>query len=119
MPSLTSDPAAYSLENKKKGISLEGNCAQKTSFSARMISVKQVGHGLLRVKLADGSTESASTGSLAFSVFSSGQGGETDVAAVPAQPTSSRSPSSRSRACGRASPTSSSPRRRTSRARTA
>ncbi|GAA5839187.1 hypothetical protein JCM9279_002621 [Rhodotorula babjevae] len=48
---------AYSLENKKKGISLEGNCAQKTSFSARMISVKQVGHGLLRVKLADGTTE--------------------------------------------------------------
>ncbi|GAA5862049.1 hypothetical protein JCM3774_006152 [Rhodotorula dairenensis] len=48
---------AYRLENKKKGIVWEGNCAQKTSFSARMISVKQVGHGLLRLKLADGSTE--------------------------------------------------------------
>ncbi|GAA6055831.1 hypothetical protein JCM3770_004781 [Rhodotorula araucariae] len=48
---------AYNLENKKKGVSLEGNCAQKTSFSARQISVKQVGHGLLRVKLTDGNTE--------------------------------------------------------------
>ncbi|POY70703.1 hypothetical protein BMF94_6286 [Rhodotorula taiwanensis] len=48
---------AYRLENKKKGIVWEGNCAQKTSFSARQISVKQVGHGLLKLKLADGSTE--------------------------------------------------------------
>lgn len=51
---------AYRLENKKKGIVWEGNCAQKTSFSARMISVKQVGHGLLRLRLADGSIESES-----------------------------------------------------------
>ncbi|GJN93759.1 hypothetical protein Rhopal_006816-T1 [Rhodotorula paludigena] len=48
---------AYHLENKKKGIVYEGNCAQKTSFSARQISVKQVGHGLLRVKLPSGETE--------------------------------------------------------------
>ncbi|GAA5840278.1 hypothetical protein JCM11251_006684 [Rhodosporidiobolus azoricus] len=48
---------AYHLENKAKGISYEGNCAQKTSFSARTISVKQVGHGLLRIKLPDGQTE--------------------------------------------------------------
>ncbi|GAA5976232.1 hypothetical protein JCM21900_000654 [Sporobolomyces salmonicolor] len=49
---------AYYLENPSKGVSFEGNCAQKTSFSARSISVKQVGHGILRVKLADGSVES-------------------------------------------------------------
>ncbi|BGP19892.1 hypothetical protein JCM10213_008634 [Rhodosporidiobolus nylandii] len=48
---------AYHLENASKGLSWEGNCAQKTSFSPRAISVKQVGHGLLRVKLANGETE--------------------------------------------------------------
>lgn len=48
---------AYVLENAKAGISYEGNCAQKTSFSGRTISVKQVGHGLLRLKLADGQEE--------------------------------------------------------------
>lgn len=36
---------------------LEGNCAQKTSFSGRTINVKQVGHGLLKIKLADGTLE--------------------------------------------------------------
>ncbi|GAA5862048.1 hypothetical protein JCM8547_001569 [Rhodosporidiobolus lusitaniae] len=48
---------AYHLEHKSKGIVYEGNCAQKTSFSARTISVKQVGHGLLTVKLPDGGSE--------------------------------------------------------------
>ncbi|KAL8277101.1 hypothetical protein RQP46_010529 [Phenoliferia psychrophenolica] len=47
----------YFLENKSKGVSLQGHCAQKTSFSGRTIVVKQVGHGLLRVKLASGETE--------------------------------------------------------------
>ncbi|GAA6037698.1 hypothetical protein JCM8097_002294 [Rhodosporidiobolus ruineniae] len=48
---------AYHLENTKKGIVYEGNCAQKTSFSGRTIQVKQVGHGLLRIKLPSGETE--------------------------------------------------------------
>lgn len=49
---------AYFLENASKGVSLEGNNAQKTSFSGRTIVVKQVGHSILRVALADGTTES-------------------------------------------------------------
>ncbi|GAA5915602.1 OSBP family protein [Sporobolomyces salmoneus] len=44
---------AYYLENPKRGVSLEGNCAQKTTFSARTLSIRQVGHAILRVKLAD------------------------------------------------------------------
>jgi len=49
---------AYFLENASKGVSLEGNCAQKTTFSARTLSIRQVGHAILRVKLADGTVES-------------------------------------------------------------
>ncbi|SCZ94444.1 BZ3500_MvSof-1268-A1-R1_Chr12-2g03903 [Microbotryum saponariae] len=48
---------AYYLENESKGLSFEGNCAQKTSFSGRAISVRQVGHGIVRIKLADGTVE--------------------------------------------------------------
>lgn len=48
---------AYYLENPSKGVSLEGNCAQKTTFSARTLSIRQVGHAILRVKLADGTVE--------------------------------------------------------------
>jgi hypothetical protein len=48
---------AYRLENQKAGITYEGNCAQKTSFSGRTISVKQVGHGLLRLRLPSGEDE--------------------------------------------------------------
>lgn len=48
---------AYFLENKSQGLSYEGHCAQKTSFSGRTIVVKQVGHALLRVALPDGNTE--------------------------------------------------------------
>jgi hypothetical protein len=48
---------AYYLENASKGVSLEGNCAQKTTFSARTLSIRQVGHGIVRVKLADGTVE--------------------------------------------------------------
>lgn len=47
---------AYHLANDTTV--LEGNCAQKTSFSGRTINVKQVGHGLLKIKLADGKFES-------------------------------------------------------------
>ncbi|SJX63731.1 related to KES1-Member of an oxysterol-binding protein family [Sporisorium reilianum f. sp. reilianum] len=43
---------AYHIENKTAGVTLEGHCAQKTSFSGRTIQVKQVGHAILRVKLA-------------------------------------------------------------------
>ncbi|KAJ1022480.1 hypothetical protein NDA16_003469 [Ustilago loliicola] len=44
---------AYHIENKTAGVTLEGHCAQKTSFSGRTIQVKQVGHAVLRVKVAD------------------------------------------------------------------
>nr|CRX79134.1 hypothetical protein ls5930a1_00162 [Leucosporidium scottii]CRX79211.1 hypothetical protein ls5931a1_00036 [Leucosporidium scottii] len=45
----------YHLEGPS--ITYAGNCAQKTSFSGRTIVVKQVGHGILTVDLADGSKE--------------------------------------------------------------
>ncbi|KAM0747745.1 protein KES1 [Meredithblackwellia eburnea MCA 4105] len=48
---------AYHLENSSKGVSFEGHCAQKTSFSGRTIVVKQVGHGIVRVNLPDGTVE--------------------------------------------------------------
>ncbi|KAG8908795.1 Oxysterol binding protein [Tulasnella sp. 403] len=50
---------AYYIENQSKGVTLEGHCAQKTSFSASAgaIIVKQVGHATLRVKLPDGTIE--------------------------------------------------------------
>lgn len=44
---------AYHIESKSKGLVLEGNCAQKTSFSGRTIVVKQVGHAILRLKTGD------------------------------------------------------------------
>ncbi|GAA5822874.1 hypothetical protein JCM10212_002915 [Sporobolomyces blumeae] len=50
--------SSYYLENPSRGVSLEGSCAQKTSFSARTLSIRQVGHAILRVKLSDGSIES-------------------------------------------------------------
>ncbi|SPC67903.1 related to KES1 - Member of an oxysterol-binding protein family [Ustilago sp. UG-2017b] len=43
---------AYHIENKNAGVTLEGHCGQKTSFSGRTIQVKQVGHAMLRVKVA-------------------------------------------------------------------
>lgn len=48
---------AYNIQNKKAGVTLEGHNAQKTSFSGRTISVKQVGHAMLRVKLPDSDQE--------------------------------------------------------------
>ncbi|SNX85978.1 Protein KES1 [Melanopsichium pennsylvanicum] len=48
---------AYHIENKQAGITLEGHCAQKTSFSGRTIQVKQVGHAVLRVKLPSSDKE--------------------------------------------------------------
>ena len=48
---------AYHIENRKAGVTLEGHCAQKTSFSGRTIQVKQVGHAILRVKLAGSDKE--------------------------------------------------------------
>ncbi|KAK4052309.1 Oxysterol-binding protein 4 [Microbotryomycetes sp. JL221] len=48
---------AYNLEHRAKGIVLEGNCAQKTSFSGRTIVVKQVGHAIVSVKLSNGEVE--------------------------------------------------------------
>ncbi|KAI5474327.1 hypothetical protein MNV49_003542, partial [Pseudohyphozyma bogoriensis] len=48
---------AYHMENKEKGVSLEGHCAQKTSFSGRTIVVKQVGHAILTVELGGGEKE--------------------------------------------------------------
>lgn len=41
---------AYHIENLKAGVSLEGHSAQKTSFTGRSITVKQVGHAVLRVQ---------------------------------------------------------------------
>ncbi|KAG8875299.1 Oxysterol binding protein [Tulasnella sp. 331] len=38
---------AYHIENATKGVTLRGHCAQKTSFSAGAIIVKQVGHAVL------------------------------------------------------------------------
>ncbi|KAG9042761.1 Oxysterol binding protein [Tulasnella sp. UAMH 9824] len=66
----------YYIENPTKGVALQGHCAQKTSFSsgsiigknvhdvlrrstsdARSLTVKQVGHAILGVKLPDGTVE--------------------------------------------------------------
>lgn len=44
---------AYHLSNQAAGITWEGHCGQKTSFSGRTISVKQVGHGMLRLAAHD------------------------------------------------------------------
>jgi hypothetical protein len=48
---------AYAIENKSKGIKLVGHNAQKTSFSAGSIIVKQIGHATLTVKLPSGDIE--------------------------------------------------------------
>ncbi|KAI9622243.1 hypothetical protein H4Q26_015279 [Puccinia striiformis f. sp. tritici PST-130] len=50
--------SAYCLINAKAGVSYQGHCAQKTSFSGKSVIVKQVGHGLLRIKLPDNTIES-------------------------------------------------------------
>ncbi|UZJ54407.1 hypothetical protein CBS101457_003727 [Exobasidium rhododendri] len=44
---------AYLLANEKAGVTLEGHSGQKSSFSGRSISVKQVGHAILRVPSTD------------------------------------------------------------------
>ncbi|KAF8335688.1 Oxysterol-binding protein [Cantharellus anzutake] len=48
---------AYIIENKSKGLVLQGHNAQKTSFSSSTLNVKQVGHALLTVTLPSGATE--------------------------------------------------------------
>ncbi|EIW76682.1 oxysterol binding protein [Coniophora puteana RWD-64-598 SS2] len=48
---------AFRIENKAKGVVLTGHNAQKTSFSAGSIIVKQVGHALLTVQTAEGALE--------------------------------------------------------------
>lgn len=48
---------AYFMENKSKGVSVEGASGQKTSFSFPSIVVKQNGHATVRVKLPSGQTE--------------------------------------------------------------
>ncbi|KAJ7468621.1 hypothetical protein FB451DRAFT_1256795 [Mycena latifolia] len=48
---------AYVIENASKGLKLVGHNAQKTSFSAGSIIVKQIGHAVLTVKLPSGSEE--------------------------------------------------------------
>ncbi|KAK0526566.1 Oxysterol-binding protein 4 [Tilletia horrida] len=39
---------AYHLENAKLGVRLDGHSAQKTSFGGRSITVRQIGHAILR-----------------------------------------------------------------------
>jgi len=48
---------AYYIENKTRGLCLQGHNAQKTSFSGGAIIVKQIGHAILTVDLADGQKE--------------------------------------------------------------
>lgn len=48
---------AYVIENASKGLVLQGHNAQKTSFSAGAIIVKQIGHAVLTVKLPTGVEE--------------------------------------------------------------
>ncbi|EDR09428.1 uncharacterized protein LACBIDRAFT_319010 [Laccaria bicolor S238N-H82] len=48
---------AYIIENKSKGLRLVGHNAQKTSFSAGSIIVKQIGHAVLTVSLPSGTKE--------------------------------------------------------------
>lgn len=50
--------SAYFLLNAKSKVSYQGHCAQKTSFSGKSVIVKQVGHGILRITLPDGTVES-------------------------------------------------------------
>lgn len=44
---------AYNLLNEKGGVNLEGHSGQKSSFSGRSITVRQVGHAVLRVPSTD------------------------------------------------------------------
>jgi hypothetical protein len=48
---------AYHISNSSKGLTLQGHNAQKTSFSAGNIIVKQVGHAVLTVALPSGERE--------------------------------------------------------------
>ncbi|THH18219.1 hypothetical protein EW146_g2718 [Bondarzewia mesenterica] len=48
---------AYYITNPSKGLALQGHSAQKTSFSGGSIIVKQIGHAVLTVNLADGQKE--------------------------------------------------------------
>lgn len=48
---------AYIIENASKGLTLVGHNAQKTSFSAGAIIVKQIGHAVLTLKLPKGEEE--------------------------------------------------------------
>lgn len=48
---------AYVIENKSKGLVLQGHNAQKTSFSAGAIIVKQIGHAILTITLPTGVKE--------------------------------------------------------------
>lgn len=48
---------AYSLNNEKASVHLEGHSGQKTHFSGGSISVKQVGHAVLRVPAVGGEGE--------------------------------------------------------------
>ncbi|KAI5118464.1 hypothetical protein M0805_003725 [Coniferiporia weirii] len=48
---------AYYISNESKGISLQGHNAQKTSFSAASIIVKQIGHAILTLDLPSGEKE--------------------------------------------------------------
>jgi oxysterol-binding protein-related protein 9/10/11 len=47
----------YHIENKSRGLHLQGHSAQKTSFSGGAIIVKQIGHAILTVDLANGKKE--------------------------------------------------------------
>jgi len=48
---------AYHISNDQAGVALQGHCGQKTSFGGKTISVRQVGHALLTVKLPSGEIE--------------------------------------------------------------
>jgi len=48
---------AYHISNEQAGVDLQGHCGQKTSFGGKTISVRQVGHALLTVKLPSGQSE--------------------------------------------------------------
>lgn len=48
---------AYYIENKSKGLVLQGHNAQKTSFSSGSIVVKQIGHATLTLTLKSGVKE--------------------------------------------------------------
>ncbi|KAI0311672.1 Oxysterol-binding protein [Amylostereum chailletii] len=47
----------YFIQNKSKGLALQGHSAQKTSFSSGSIIVKQIGHAILTLALPEGGQE--------------------------------------------------------------